>query len=77
MKRHRHDYEINQKLLKQLHKPTKLGTKHEGPYNIEKVHCNGNIIIKLRPNVTKCLNIHTVAPYHNSEPRMNLKVFKL
>ena len=27
VKRHRHDYEINQKVLKQLQKPTKSGKK--------------------------------------------------
>ena len=36
LRRGKHDYEINQKVLKKLHKPTKLGKKHEGPYNIEK-----------------------------------------
>ena len=68
LKRRKYDYEINQKVLKKLHKPTKLGEKHEGPYNIEKVHCNGNITIKLRPNVTERINIRRVTPYH--EPTM-------
>ena len=36
LRRRKYDYEINQKVLKKLHKPTKLGEKHEGPYNIEK-----------------------------------------
>ena len=68
LKRRRYDYEINQKVLKKLHKPTKLGEKHEGPYNIEKVHCNGNVTVKLRPNVTERINIRRVTPYH--EPTM-------
>ena len=68
LRRRKYDYEINQKVLKKLHKPTKLGEKHEGPYNIEKVHCNGNITIKLRPNVTERINIRRVTPYH--EPTM-------
>ena len=65
LKRRKYDYEINQKVLKKLHKPTKLGEKHEGPYNVEKVHCNGNVTIQLRPNVTERLNIRRVTPYHD------------
>ena len=68
LRRRKYDYEINQKVLKKLHKPTKLGEKHEGPYNIEKVYCNGNITVKLRPNVIERINIRRVTPYH--EPTM-------
>lgn len=67
MKRRRYDFEINQKVLKQLHKPTKLGERYEGPYNLEKVHCNGNITIKLKPNMTERITIHIVIPYHDPE----------
>ena len=58
------DYEINQKVLKKLHKPTKLGENHEGPYNIKQVNYNGNVTIKLRLNVTERINIRRVIPYH-------------
>ena len=34
LKQRKYDYEINQKVLKKLHKPTKLGEKHERPYQI-------------------------------------------
>ena len=64
LRRRKYDYEINQKVFKKLHKPTKLGENHEGPYNIEQVHVNGNLTIKLRPKVTEGINIHRVTPYH-------------
>ena len=64
LKRRKYDYEVNQKVLKKLHKPTKLGERHEGPYNVEQVHVNGNVTIKLRPGVTERINIRRIIPYH-------------
>ena len=64
LRRRKYDYEINQKVLKKLHAPTKLGERFEGPYTIEKVHVNGNVTIQLRPGVTERLNIPRVLPYH-------------
>ncbi len=42
-KRRQFDYATGQQVLK--HNPTKLGVKTEGPYNIERVHVNGNLTI--------------------------------
>ena len=64
LKRRKYDYEVNQKVLKKLHKPTKLGERHEGPYNVERVHVNGNVTIQLRPGVTERINIRRIIPYH-------------
>ena len=64
LKRRRYDYKVNQKILKKLHQPTKLGEWYEGPYNIEQVHVNGNVTIQLCPGVTECLNIRRIIPYH-------------
>ena len=63
LKRRRFDYQVGQKVLKKLHAPTKMGERFEGPYNIEKVHVNGNVTIKLRHGVTERLNIRRVFPY--------------
>ena len=36
-KRRCFDYQINKKVLKNVHDPTKLGTRTQGPYKIEQV----------------------------------------
>ena len=43
----------NQKVLKKLHKVTKIGEECAGPYTITQVHLNGTMTIQLGPNVTK------------------------
>jgi hypothetical protein len=44
-KKQRHfDYAPGQQVLKKVHNPTKLGTRTEGPYTIERVHINSNTV---------------------------------
>ena len=62
-KRRQYDYAPNQKVLKKLHDPTKLGQRTSGPYNIEQVHVNGTITIELRPGVTEQINNRRVIPF--------------
>ena len=62
-KRRRYDYTTGMRVLKKLHKPTKLGNRVSGPYNITQVHVNGTITILLRPGVTERINIRRVIPY--------------
>ena len=62
-KRRQHDYAPGQLVLKTVHEPTKLGVRTTGPYVIERVHVNGNLIIKLREGITERLNIRRVRPY--------------
>jgi hypothetical protein len=62
-KRRRYDYRTDQQVLKQVHKPTKLGDHTTGPYTVQQVHVNGSITIQLRPGVTERLNIRRVRPY--------------
>ena len=64
LKRRTYDFKVNQKVLKKLHEPTKLGEWYEGPYNIEQVHVNGNVTIQLCPGVTERINIRRIIPYH-------------
>ena len=64
LKRRRFDYAVNQKVLKKLHAPTKMGEMYEGPYNIEQIHVNGNVTMQLRPGVTERINIRRIIPYH-------------
>ena len=42
-----------QRVLKKIHKPTKLGERTEGPYPVSQVHINGIVTIQLRPFVTE------------------------
>ena len=69
LKRRQFDYAVNQKVLKKLHKVTKMGEKYSGPYDIVKVHVNGTLTIQLGPNVTERINIRRVIPYHEEKLR--------
>jgi hypothetical protein len=62
-KRRRYDYVVGQRVLKKLHKPTKLGNRVSGPHDVTQVHVNGTITILLRPGVTERINIRRVIPY--------------
>ena len=57
-----YDYIINQKVLKKVHDPKKLGVRTSGPYTVTKVHVNGMLTIKLHPGVTERINIRRVIP---------------
>lgn len=63
-KRRRFDYQINKKVLKKVHDPTKLGIRTQGPYNIKQVHTNGTLTMELRPGITERINIRRVIPFH-------------
>ena len=46
------DYIQGKRVLKNKHRPDKLGEVTEGPYRITQVHTNGTVSIELLPNVT-------------------------
>ena len=62
-KRRTYDYVQGQSILKKLHKPTKLGHRTEGPYEVRQVHTNGTLTIQLRQGVTERINIQRVVPH--------------
>jgi hypothetical protein len=62
-KRCQYDYALGQQVLKNVHNPTKLGGRTEGPYTIECVHVNGNLTMLLHDGISKCINIWRVLPY--------------
>jgi hypothetical protein len=62
-KQRQYDYTLGQQVMKKVHDPTKLGVRTEGPYTIERVHVNCNLIIILREGITECINIRRVLPY--------------
>ena len=61
--RRTYDYIINQKVLKKVHDPKKLGVRTSGPYMVTNVHVNGTLTIELRPGVTERIKIRRVIPY--------------
>ena len=63
LKRRSYDYVQGQRVLKKVHKLTKLGERTEGPYTVSQVHVNGTVSIQLRPSVTERINIRRVIPY--------------
>ena len=67
-KRSSYDFQPQQQVLKKRHEFGKLGDRWDGPFNIKRVHTNGNITIQLRPGVTERLNIRRVKPYHAPTP---------
>ena len=68
VKRRSYDYEQGQKVLKLVHKRTKLGRRTFGPFTIQRVHVNGNITMELRPGLSERINVRRVIAYH--EPTM-------
>jgi hypothetical protein len=62
-KRRQYDYAPVQQVLKEVHVPTKLGVRTEGPYSIERIHLNGNLTILLCEGITERNNICRVLPY--------------
>ena len=63
LRRRRFDYAVGDKVLKKVFEPTKLGTRATGPYEISRVHVNGNVTVKLRDEVNERLNVRRVMPY--------------
>ena len=42
----------------------KLKPTFTGPHLILQVHTNGTVTIRLRDNLTECINIQHIKPYH-------------
>ena len=63
VKRRSYDYVQEQKVLKLVHKPAKLGRRMFGPFTIQRVHVNGNITMELRPGLSERINVRRVIPY--------------
>ena len=80
-KRRSYDYEQGQKVLKLVHKPTKLGRRTFGPFTIQRVHVNGNITMELRPGLSERINVRRVInpiPRTNHSPPMRvIRLFQL
>jgi hypothetical protein len=62
-KQRQFNYAPGQQVLKKVHNPTKLGVRTEGPYTVECIHINGNLIILLCEGITERINIRRVLPY--------------
>ena len=62
-----YDYGVGQKVYKKIHDPTKLGKRNEGPYEIERVHVNGTVTMRMRPGVTERINIRRIVPLNRDD----------
>ena len=62
-----HDYQVSNKVLKKsvLSLSNKLKPLFTGPQEITQVHTNGTVTIRLLDNVTECMKIRQVKPYHS------------
>ena len=58
-----HDYQPGQLVLRKIPNPDKLDQQFQGPYRITKVHTNGNVTVRLKPNVVERINIRWIKPY--------------
>ena len=63
-KRRRHDYAVDNRVLKKCHNPTRLGLRTIGPFKVVQTHVNGTVTIELRHGVTERINIRRIIPYN-------------
>ena len=67
MKRISHDYQPKQKVVI-IHKDAdKLAESTSGPFEIEKVHVNGTVTLRIAPGITDRYNIRRIRPYHEQD----------
>jgi hypothetical protein len=64
-KRRSHDYQPGEQVLVKESDPDKLDDRWHGPYEVSRVHTNGNVTIRLAPNVTERINIRRIKPYRS------------
>jgi hypothetical protein len=62
-KRRSHDYQPGEKVLMIDEQADKLDAKFIGPYPITKIHTNGNVTLRIKPNVLRRINIRRIKPY--------------
>ena len=62
-----HDYQVSDQVPKKLvlSLSSKLKPSFTGPHKITQVHMNGTVTIHLSDNVTKCISIQWIMPYHS------------
>ena len=60
-----HDFRVGEQVLKKkfLNLSDKLAPAFEGPYEITRVHTNGTVTLRIRPNVVERINIRRVKPF--------------
>ena len=62
-KRINFDYQPGQWILELVSNPTSMGIRTKGPYQIQRVHCNGTLTIRRTANIIDRLNIRQVRPF--------------
>jgi hypothetical protein len=59
----RHNYAVDDRVLKKRHNTTKLGPRTAGPYRVVQTHVSGKVTIELRHGVIERVNIRRIIPY--------------
>ena len=67
-KRYSYDYEVGQRVLKNLHRSNKLQSKWNGPHTISRIHVNGTVTLDHGHGVTERINIRRIKPYREPTP---------
>ena len=57
------DYQPGQQVLVKQHKFTKLREHWDGPFQVLRLHVNGNLTLQVAPGITRRLNIRRLKPY--------------
>jgi hypothetical protein len=63
MQRLNHDYRVGEQVLFKVYAPKKLDARWTGPYNIESVHVNGTLSIRLNAHTVERVNVRRLKPY--------------
>jgi hypothetical protein len=63
MQRLNHDYRFGEQVLFKVYAPKKLDARWTGPYNIESVHVNGTLTIRLNAHTVERVNVRRLKPY--------------
>ena len=59
------DYQPGQQAMKLVYDPRKLDDRAEGPYDIESVHVNGTVTLRLNAHTVERINIRRIKPYRS------------
>ena len=64
-KRFSYDYHVGDQVLKLVYNPDKLSPRVIGPFQVQQVHTNGMLTIRLNPYTLERISIRRVRPYRS------------
>ena len=63
-----YNYEVGQRMLKNLHRSNELQSKWNGPHTISCIHVNGTVTFDHGHGITERINIRHIKPYREPTP---------